>query len=67
MTTTQPENEMVDDVYNMKVTGANVMLGVYPDGDTELTVYTADGATVTGASWDVEDGLLPPAATEVDD
>lgn len=58
-------DEGLEEVYGMKVTGANIMLGVYDDGDTQLQIYTAEGATVTGAAWDVEDGLLPPAESEV--
>jgi hypothetical protein len=55
----------VDEVYSVKVTGANIMLGQWSDGYTELQIYTPAAATPQGIAWDVEDGLLPLAAAEI--
>lgn len=68
MSATQPPETDRDLEYvrGMKVLGANIMVGVYADGRERIQIYTAEGATLTGTVWDVEDGLLPPAAAEVD-
>lgn len=56
----------VDEVDGVKVTGANIMIGTYPDGREELCIYTVDGATPDGVGLDAGSGLLPVWAMEAD-
>jgi hypothetical protein len=56
----------VDEVAGVKVTGANIMVGTYPDGSEEVHVYTVAGATPDGVGCDAASGLLPVWAMEAE-